>query len=119
MLSPERQGDAFYTKAIKTYLETYWNTGGWQVNDTEQGCIPMAFVQPANPDYLAIGANGGCVRPSSGYAFAFIQKQTDAVIDRLIRKGPDYLTLATLPQPIGKFDLFLDRIFCACYPAPS
>ena len=111
MLSLERQDDAFYTEAIKTYLETYWNTGGWQVNDTEQGCIPMAFVQPANPDYLAIGANGGCVRPSSGYAFAFIQKQTDAVIDRLIRKGPDYLTLATLPQPIGKFDLFLDRIF--------
>ena len=111
MLSPERQDDAFYTEAINTYLETYWNTGGWQVHHTEQGCIPMAFVQPTNPSYLAIGANGGCIRPSSGYAFAFIQKQTDALIDKLVRNGPAYLTPATLPRPISRFDLFLDRIF--------
>ena len=111
MLSLERQDDAFYTEAIKTYLETYWTTGGWQISHTERGCIPMTFVQPANPDYLAIGANGGCIRPSSGYAFAFIQKQTDALIDSLVRNGPHYLTPATLPRPIRRFDLFLDRIF--------
>ena len=111
MLSPQCQDDAFYSEAVKTYLETYWTTGGWQVIHTEQGCIPMAFVQPANPNYLPIGANGGCIRPSSGYAFAFIQKQTDALIDRLIRNGPDCLTPATMPRPISRFDLFLDRIF--------
>ena len=71
----------------------------------------MAFVQPVNPDYLAIGANGGCVRPSSGYAFAFIQKQTDAIIDGLVSSGLDRLTPATLPRPISRFNLFLDRIF--------
>jgi len=111
MLSPKHQDEAFYTEAIKTYLETYWDTGGWQVSHTEHGCIPMAFVQPVNPDYLAIGANGGCVRPSSGYAFPFIQKQTDAIIDRLVRSGPNCLTPATLPMPISQFDMFLDRIF--------
>ncbi len=111
MLSPESQEAGFYFEAIKTYLETYWPTGGWEVSHTEQGCIPMAFVQPANPNYLAIGANGGCVRPSSGYAFVFIQKQVEGIIDRLIRNGPDSLAPATLPQPISRFDLFLDRIF--------
>ena len=111
MLSSKRQNDEFYAEAIKTYLETYWATGGWQVIHTEQGCIPMAFVQPANPDYLPIGANGGCVRPSSGYAFAFIQKHTDAIVDRLVLSGPDPLTPATMPRPISRFDLFLDRIF--------
>ena len=111
LLSPKRQDDEFYSDAIKTYLETYWATGGWQVCHTEQGCIPMAFVRPVNLDYLAIGANGGCVRPSSGYAFAFIQKQTDAIVDKLARSGPALLTPATLPQPISRFDLFLDGVF--------
>ena len=111
MLSPERQDETFYSEAIETYLGTYWATGGWQVSHTEQGFIPMAFVEPVNPDYLAIGANGGCVRPSSGYAFAFIQKQTDAIVEKLVRGGPDAMTPATLPQPIGRFDLFLDRVF--------
>jgi lycopene beta-cyclase len=111
MLSPKRQDDEFYIEAIENYLADHWDTGGWQVNYTEQGCIPMAFVQPLNLDYLPIGANGGCVRPSSGYAFAFIQKQTDAIIDKLISGGPGHLTPATLPQPISRFDLFLDRIF--------
>ena len=111
MLSPKRQNDGFYTEAIKTYLETYWVTGGWQICHTEQGCIPMAFVHPVNRAYLAIGANGGCVRPSSGYAFAFIQKHTDAIVDKLARGGPVPLTPATLPRPISRFDLFLDRIF--------
>ncbi len=111
LLSPKRQDDEFYSDAIETYLETYWATGGWQVCHTEQGCIPMAFVRPVNLDYLAIGANGGCVRPSSGYAFAFIQKQTDAIVDKLARSGPALLTPATLPRPISRFDLFLDGIF--------
>ena len=50
-------------------------------------------------------------RPSSGYAFAFIQKHTDAIVDRLVLGGSDPLTPAAMPRPISRFDLFLDRIF--------
>ena len=71
----------------------------------------MAFVQPVNLDYLPIGANGGCVRPSSGYAFAFIQKHTDAIVGNWSSRRATLLTPATMPRPISRFDLFLDRIF--------
>ena len=39
----------------------------------------MNFLSPRDPSFLAIGANGGCVRASSGYAFAFIQKQVQQI----------------------------------------
>lgn len=110
MFSAEQQDDAFYDDSIAAYLDAYWPTGGYDIRHTEAGCIPMAFVRPGAPDYLAIGANGGCVRPSSGYAFCFIQKQTDAIAAHLAA-GRTALSPASLPRPISRFDLFLDRVF--------
>ncbi len=45
----------------------------------------MNFLMPRDPALLAIGANGGCVRASSGYAFAFIQKQVQQIAQRLAK----------------------------------
>lgn len=110
MFSPTVQEDAFYDQAITAYLDAHWDTGGYEVHHREAGCIPMAFVEPRETGLLAIGANGGCVRPSSGYAFCYIQRQADEIVRRL-GSGPAELSLASLPPPIRRFDLFLDKVF--------
>jgi len=110
MFSPTPEQDRFYDEAIARYLDAYWTTGGYQIRHQEKGCIPMAFLTPVDKSLLPIGANGGCVRPSSGYAFSFIQRQVDKISQQLAtnRQG---LSPSSLPRPIRRFDLFLDKIF--------
>jgi lycopene beta-cyclase len=52
-----------------------------------------------------IGTRGGAVRPSTGYAFTFIQKQVLQIKDQLI-SGKKINT-----NIHSKIDLFLDKIF--------
>ena len=110
LFSPAQEEDSFYDRAIETYLETYFATGGYQIRHREAGCIPMAFTTPHEQGGLAIGANGGCVRPSSGYAFCFIQRQAEDIARRLAT-ATTALRPSDLPPPIGRIDLALDRIF--------
>ena len=110
MFSPTPEEETFYEQAIERYLAAYWATGGYQIRHREAGCIPMAFLSPVDPGLLPIGANGGCVRPSSGYAFSFIQRQVDEISQYLVTDGGK-MNRSRLPRPIRRFDLFLDKIF--------
>ena len=110
MFSPTQEEDIFYEQAIEHYLDAYWNTGGYEIRHREAGCIPMAFLSPVDKSLMPIGANGGCVRPSSGYAFCFIQRQADE-ISRHLSANRQGLSRFRLPRPIRRFDLFLDKVF--------
>ena len=110
MFSPTPEEDAFYEQAIEGYLDAHYSTGGYEIRHREAGCIPMAFLSPVDPGLLPIGANGGCVRPSSGYAFCFIQRQVDEISQHLATDGGG-MSRTRLPRPIRRFDLFLDKIF--------
>ena len=63
----------------------------------------MGEVRPKdqNPFLYSIGSNAGAIRPSSGYAFSFIQKQITRFLDRQ--------TKPTTPHK--KHDLMMDHIF--------
>ncbi|MCH6161523.1 lycopene cyclase family protein [Streptomyces marispadix] len=57
-------------------------TGEWTVTSSEHGVIPMTdgvFPRRAGASVFRVGAAGGAVRPSTGYAFAAIQRQAAAV----------------------------------------
>ena len=55
-----------------------------------------------------IGTNGNAVRISSGYAFAFIQKQANLIVKKIKNNVNEQLNV---PIPHKSIDLFLDKIF--------
>lgn len=107
LFSAQQEDREFYIAAINRYLRDNYQLENFQILREEAGCIPMNFLMPRDPALLAIGANGGCVRASSGYAFAFIQKQVQQIAQRLA-KGQK---ITKTPDPHRQIDKWLDRVF--------
>jgi len=107
LFSEQTEDKAFYMAAIERYLHKVYQLEAYQIMREESGCIPMNFLKPRDPSLLAIGANGGCVRPSSGYAFAFIQKQAKWISQQL---ASGYV-LDKIQTPHRRIDSWLDRVF--------
>lgn len=75
---------AAYEEALRDYIGRVLGLGAFRVVGTEQGAIPMSdgrYERRPGRHVFRIGAAGGAVRPSTGYAFAAIQRQTRAVAD--------------------------------------
>ena len=105
----------FYENAITQYLEKNLGCKDYAVKRIEQGVIPLAELQQLDPKITGIGANGGAIRPSSGYAFTFIHKQIDQIVSTA-RPGQPLL----VNRPHSHFELFMDGIFLnviRCHPA--
>ena len=66
-------------------------TGGYQVLYQEAGALPMGDHTPPTPStthIVDIGTRGGRVKPSSGYAFLRIQRQSTALAKALAAGTP-------------------------------
>ncbi|MER5184728.1 lycopene cyclase family protein [Streptomyces sp. NPDC002896] len=71
-----------YETAIRHYAEEVLRLGDLKVLSTETGVIPMTdapLPQQVGASVFRIGAAGGATRPSTGYTFAGLQRQTRAV----------------------------------------
>ncbi|MFF7211943.1 lycopene cyclase family protein [Streptomyces sp. NPDC008238] len=71
-----------YDAALEEYVHRVWRPDGHVVTAVEQGVIPMTdgrFPRSAGESVFRIGVAGGATRPSTGYAFAAIQRQSAAV----------------------------------------
>ncbi len=113
IFSEQREDKTFYRGAIERYLRKVYRLEAYQTVREEAGCIPMNFLKPRDASLLAIGANGGCVRPSSGYAFASIQKQAKWISQQLASGHvPD-----KIKTPRRRIDSWLDRIFLSVLKA--
>lgn len=78
-----------YDAALEHFTRHVLGTGPVQVRATEQGVIPMTdadLTDRAARTVFRIGVAGGCTRPSTGYTFTAIQRQTEAVA-RAVRAG--------------------------------
>ncbi|MFE9248870.1 lycopene cyclase family protein [Streptomyces sp. NPDC007088] len=81
-------GVAAYEAALRHYTQDVLRLGAFEVTAAEQGLLPMTaarFARAAGPSVFRIGAAGGATRPSTGYTFAAVQRQTRAVADRYHR----------------------------------
>ncbi|MFD9438350.1 lycopene cyclase family protein [Streptomyces sp. NPDC060006] len=77
-----------YDTALRRYAEDVLRLGHFEVTSTETGVIPMTdarFARRSAPSVFRIGAAGGATRPSTGYTFSAVQRQTRAVADALRR----------------------------------
>ena len=106
IFSPQIEDNEFYETAISTYLSDHFGITDKIILRREQGAIPMGIMAEDHSTGLPIGGRGGAIRPSSGYAFGFIQKQISHLINRL--KSGQKLKHMTPHQNI---DLWMDRIF--------
>ena len=87
IFSKKNEKPSFYLNAIKLYLRKYYNLTKFVKSHHEKGIIPMHDITVNSKFTYNIGTRGGAVRPSSGYAFTFIQKQVFQIKSQLISKG--------------------------------
>ncbi|MGW4035833.1 lycopene cyclase family protein [Streptomyces sp. NPDC004778] len=75
-----------YRRALDRYSREVLGLGVFEVTAREQGVIPMTdgrFPRRTGRSVYRIGTAGGATRPSTGYTFAAIQRQSRAVAARL------------------------------------
>ena len=92
--------DGEYGEALRKYLATTLGIKDYRILETEQGIIPMTdhpFPRRLGKRILAIGTRGGRVKPSTGYAFARIQRDSRRIVASLLQRGHPF---AIPPDPL-------------------
>lgn len=82
--------DGEYEDALRSYLATTLGLKDYRLLEREQGVIPMTdhpFPRRLGKHVLTIGTRGGRVKPSTGYAFARIQRDSRRIVASLLRHG--------------------------------
>lgn len=104
LFSPALLADNDYDTALKKYVENNLTIKNYNIKQTEFGVIPMTnhpFPFYSNGMYH-IGTAGGNTKPSTGYTFRFIQKQSGHILKDLIAgKKP---TQKKLPKKFNFYD---------------
>lgn len=94
-----------YEAALKDYLGGVLGLSGYRVLSEENGIIPMTdqpFRRQASPHVLNIGTKGGLVKPSSGYAFARMQRDALAIAASLDQFGHPF----AIPRSPTRYRLY-------------
>lgn len=79
-----------YDSELSAYIQQYITDGSYEVKEVEFGVIPMTnrkFHFYGN-GIFNIGTAGGQTKASSGYTFRFIQKQSDRLLESLLKQEP-------------------------------
>ena len=106
LFSSKVASSKYYESAIDEYLNKFFDVKSYKILRRELGVIPLGILGKRDPKFIGIGGNGGAIRPSSGYAFSFIQKQIESVV--LSSKKSSSLQVKV---PHGRFTLWMDLIF--------
>lgn len=97
-----------YDDRLASYAADVLGLSEYDVVRTEQGAIPMTdatFPRRLGRRVFRIGTAGGATRPSTGYTFTGVHRQTRAVADAL-RDGRDPVP----PSPWSRRHLAMDAI---------
>jgi len=98
VFSPQSWPQALYERGLCAYLEGTLGLQEYKVVGTEQGAIPMTnhpFKRRLGRRIMAVGTAGGMVKPSTGYAFARIQRDSRSIVRSLLRHGHPFALPAT------------------------
>jgi lycopene beta-cyclase len=89
---------------LKTYIEDVLGIKQYTINHVEAGVIPMTdhpFPRRLGGRVMSIGTKGGRVKPSTGYAFLRIQRDSAAIVQSLIEHEQPF----AVPARRGRFGL--------------
>lgn len=79
-----------YRPELKRYIETVLGIDQYQILAKESGVSPLTdwgFPRQMGPHTMSIGTRGGRVKPSSGYAFTRIQRDSEAIVRSLLESS--------------------------------
>ncbi|MDG2034565.1 MAG: lycopene cyclase family protein [Rhodospirillales bacterium] len=107
MFCSQRAPDDFFETAISTYLKEHHGQHNYSVTRVENGAIPMGRLRRSSDPAMGLGGNGGAIKPSSGYAFSFIQKQIAAAIASTSNRTNGM----KVRPPHKMIDLWMDEVF--------
>ncbi|MGW7251799.1 lycopene cyclase family protein [Streptomyces decoyicus] len=82
---------AAYERALGQYTARVLGLDAFRVTAVEQGAIPMTdarFPRRAGRSVFRIGTAGGATRPSTGYTFAAVQRQSALIAAALLAGRP-------------------------------
>ena len=85
LFSPTILASAEYDHVLDAYMEEHYKGIGYKIQHSEIGAIPMTSKKLTSNDgaVVSIGTMGDAVKASTGYAFQFIQKQTQQIVHQL------------------------------------
>ena len=85
LFSPSILEESKYDTVLNAYMEEHYKGQAYQIQHTEIGAIPMTSKKLTSNDgaVVSIGTMGDAVKASTGYAFQFIQKQTQQIVSQL------------------------------------
>ncbi len=86
VFSGQKWAKAEYVTRLSHYLDGYFGGRPYKVIEEEHGAIPMTdypFHRRLGEGVFTIGTAGGACKPSTGYAFARIQRDSAAIVSAL------------------------------------
>ena len=85
LFSPTILETTEYDLVLNAYMEEHYKGKSYNIVHTEQGAIPMTTKKMTSrtSNVISIGTMGDAVKASTGYAFQFIQKQTQQIVNQL------------------------------------
>jgi lycopene beta-cyclase len=94
-------------EALAGYVSDVLRAGAYETRRTESAVLPLRVTPPprGTGHVLAIGAGGGLVKASTGYAYARIQRDCAAIARSLATRGHPF----ALPRPARRYRL-LDAV---------
>jgi len=100
LFSPHLLPQGEYEAALQGYLREELKGSQYRLLSREHGVIPMTdrpFPRRLGRHILAIGTRGGRVKPSTGFAFARIQRDSLSIVESLLRSAHPF---AIQPDPL-------------------
>ena len=85
LFSPSILVESKYDAVLNVYMEEHYKGLAYQIQHTEMGAIPMTSKKLTSNvgAVVSIGTMGDAVKASTGYAFQFIQQQTQQIVHQL------------------------------------
>lgn len=82
-----------YDAALKKYIKENLGITSYSIIHIEFGIIPMTDYkfQKHNGNIINMGIASGCVKPSTGFAFNFIQQEIDEIINLIAADKPPFI----------------------------
>jgi lycopene beta-cyclase len=85
LFSPTILVESKYDAVLNAYMDEHYKGLAYRIQHTEMGAIPMTSKKLTSNRgaVVSIGTMGDAVKASTGYAFQFIQKQTQQIVHQL------------------------------------
>ncbi len=80
-------------QALRNYIESTLGVTGYTILCEEQGVNPMTdypFRRRKSRHVMSIGIAGGMLKPSTGFAFARMQRDSEAIVRSLLKYGQPF-----------------------------